>query len=500
MQNNNTTLKNKNASQLAADEWHEAGFKVFGLYAHNAGICDCGFSGCQAIGKHPLTSNWQFCPNWSDSQMFHGHEMNQFTSGYGVLLENLFVIDIDARNGGVKSYEALLEQYPEIAGAGLVVETGSGNGSKHLYFTLPLVDGKPAPLLSKHEDFPGIDFKSSGFVVGAGSTHASGRLYHAVIGTPYDITAAPATLLELLAKKDSYRIKSSSGSTADITDETLENMVAHISNDGRDYEKFIRIGMAIHHTTGGTREDLWHDWAKKSDCYDPRGMDKKWHSFGKGATLATAGTLIYYAEQSGWKWPVEFTGDISWVTAPEVPNAPISIEGIDILRPPGLVGKITDWINNQCLFPRETLAVAAALTCVSNAAGMRYKDDLDGTTPNLFAFCVAGSATGKEAVLKAFNELMRAAGLSPAVYGGIKSEQEIYRNMTRHQAVFYAIDEIGEQLSKITNASKRGNSSYLEGIIGTLMSAYSKANSHMLITGDLKQLVKESIHKERKAM
>jgi hypothetical protein len=88
--------------------------------------------------------------------------MGQFATGYGVLVNGLLVVDVDARNGGMDSYARLLESLPEIGGAGLVVNTGSGNGSKHLYFSLP----EPMALLQSLPGYPGIDFKSSGFVVG----------------------------------------------------------------------------------------------------------------------------------------------------------------------------------------------------------------------------------------------------------------------------------------------------------------------------------------------
>lgn len=68
---------------------------------------------------------------------------------------------------------------------------------------------------------------------------------------------------------------------------------------------------------------------------------------------------------------------------------------MDVRRPPDFVGELTQWINNQCLYPRENLAVACALTAVSSLAGMRYTDELDGITPNILSFCIAGSGTGK---------------------------------------------------------------------------------------------------------
>jgi len=62
--------------------------------------------------------------------------MGQFDTGYGVLCRGLLVVDVDARNGGVESYNRLVVDVPEVMAAGLIVETGSGGGSKHLYFAL----------------------------------------------------------------------------------------------------------------------------------------------------------------------------------------------------------------------------------------------------------------------------------------------------------------------------------------------------------------------------
>jgi hypothetical protein len=170
--------------------------------------------------------------------------------------------------------------------------------------------------------------------------------------------------------------------------------------------------------------------------------------------------------------------------------------GVDLLRPPGFVGDVVQWLNDQCRYPREHLAVCAALVAMGNVIGLRYTDDLDGVTGNMFGFGVADSGTGKESILGAFNELMRVAGLSPALHGMQKSEQEVIRNLTRHQAAFYNIDEFGIHLQKVINAGKRGSASYLEALIGVLMSAYSKAGSFMPVSGDVKEEIKEALRKE----
>ena len=168
-------------------------------------------------------------------------------------------------------------------------------------------------------------------------------------------------------------------------------------------------------------------------------------------------------------------------------------EPVDVRRPPDFVGELTQWINNQCLYPRENLAVACALTAVSSLAGMRYTDELDGITPNILSFCIAGSGTGKEQIMQCYLNIAKAAGVQSAVHGGFKSEQEVIRNLIRLQAAFYCIDELGLVLNKFANASKKGGASYLEGVVGSLMSVYSKANGYLPITGDLKEDIKAKL-------
>lgn len=175
---------------------------------------------------------------------------------------------------------------------------------------------------------------------------------------------------------------------------------------------------------------------------------------------------------------------------------PFDLDGIDLKSPPGFVGELTKWIDMQGRRPRSTIAVAAALTAMGNIAGLRYIDGMDGVTSNLFAFCIAGSRTGKEAMLQAATEIIRVAGFAAATHGSIKSEQEIVRNLIRHQAAFYLIDEVGDFLSKVKNAKTRGGASYLEGVVGTLMSVYSKANKFLLLTGDSKEEMRKLLTNE----
>lgn len=470
----------------------DAGYKIFGLHSiKKNGSCNCGNSDCQAIGKHPIINKWQCIPHWSEDQIYVGEEIGQYSSGYGVLCSGLLVVDIDARNGGVESYAKLYEYIPTIACAGLIVATGSGGGSKHLYFSLPT----GVSLSKSLPDYPGIDFKSSGYVVGPGSTHKSGSRYEILVGSVDDITECPSELIALLKKPEFTRAEVN----GDELDIDIPEVLAYLSASC-DYETWLKVGMAIHHATNGTGVDLWDKWSATGDNYCGSEMiDRKWHSFGKSGTPVTIATIIRMAQDNGWCKPISDTYDeICMVDDPL--SLPVDIDHCDILKPPGFVGRIAEWINQCSLYPRKRLAVITALTAIGNVGGLKYRDDINGFTPNLLSICLAGSATGKESVLTCFGEMMQSAGLSPCMAGAIKSDVEIVRNLIEHQAVFYINDELGEMLKKIANAQKRGGAVYLEGITKALMEIYTKATTWLGISGDVRRELIKALKSEYAAL
>lgn len=503
-----------------AYDFVEAGYRVFGLHGGNSdGSCGCGREDCLAAFKHPIASNWQHTPEWSEEQLEGMQEMGHFDTGYGVLIRapgddgyELLVVDVDARNGGVQSYAKLIDTlgFDLAAESGLTIGTGSGQGSMHIYYKAP----PGVSLLQGHKDYPGIDFKSSGYCVGPGSVHKSGNHYEILFGAPGDISEAPEKLLDLLKRPDRFRAEFK-GRALDVSEAEIAEMLSFVSPDC-DHETWYKCGMSVHHATGGTGFSVWDKWSSGGAKYP--GSDvlaQRWHSFGKGGNPVTLGTLAFHAMAGGWEESVEFTPD-TWFEdeeafEPEEASKeeagavevklekkkpfPFHTNGIDLLRPPGFVGEVCKWINDQCLFPRENLAVAAALVAISNVIGLRYTDDITGVTANLFAMCVAGSATGKEAVMQAMLGIHQAAGIQRATVGNIKSDQEIIRNLTDNQAVFYLIDEFGIELKKITTSKE----AYHQGVIGTLMSIYSKASGYYPLTGDSKRDVKNRINSELKA-
>jgi hypothetical protein len=474
----------------------EAGFRVFGLYGRDkGGKCECGNPNCpdKSLFKHPRVSNWQHTPHWSEEQFDTMEEMRQFGTGYGVLCYNTLVVDVDARNGGLASLQKLLGVVPEIAGAGLIVNTGSGGGSKHYYFKVP----EGVSLVIKLADYPGLDFKSgAAFVVGPGSMHSSGNRYEIAVGSPDEIDMVPEALLKMLIVPERHRADLG-GKVVDVADKELAEMLSYVRGYD-EYDVWVKIGMALHHATGGAAFDLWDKWSQQSGKYDPEVMDTKWHSFGRSANPVTLGTLIHYAEEAGYIQPVTFTPPKEFqFETPEEYSGPLAIDtsSFDPHRPPGLAGQLATWIESRTRRKREALASMSAIWAMGVAFGLHYRDDRDRATTNLFVFNVAGSGSGKDGILGATAEVMEACGLSAAVHGTIKSEQEIARNLTRHQMAAYMMDEVGFLFQRISSAKKSG-ASYLEGVVGLLMSAYSKADGRLMVSGDLKEDIRGHLRKE----
>lgn len=116
------------------------------------------------------TSNASNCPVQIE-KWFEGKDINA-----GILTgsaNNLWVLDIDKKNGGLESLEKLEKEFGPIRSkCSFVVRTGGGG--LHLYFALTGYQKLP----SKIGVLPGIDIKGEGgFVVSPYSVHENGNVY-----------------------------------------------------------------------------------------------------------------------------------------------------------------------------------------------------------------------------------------------------------------------------------------------------------------------------------
>jgi len=460
--------------------------------------------------------------------------MAEHYTGFGVCLDDHLVIDIDPRNGGNESYDKLVKDFDIDFKQDCGYMVNTGGGGYHLYYKCPNV-----AMSMTTKEYPGIDFKSGvgkgSFVVGCGSIHASGGYYEKERGYPQDVNSkdAPQTLIDFLLKKDSFKV-SDEGVQVEVSADEIKDMLKHIPAD-LPHDEWIKIGMAVHHATDGKGYALWDEWSAQDAGYPGyQALKKRWSTFGKNYEHqpATIGSLKKAAYDHGWVESVTFTpppisdeeqkavddyirhdlhdkvsgyfdddsddfyGDRWDKENRKIKHLkPIDIRHVDLSRPPGLVGRVHEWIDSQCSLRRDKLSVAGALTVVSMACGPRFTVD-HRTTANNFMFGLAGSSSGKNAVMNAQKDLLEAIGLGPTRYSNIKSEQAIIRSMLDHQQVNLILDEAGLLLGKINSAKKSGAASYLEGIPKILMEAYSQADGIYDPESDMKRDIKEGMIKE----
>jgi hypothetical protein len=452
----------------------KAGYPVFSIRPIIDGKCQCGDPSCTKPGKHPYDKGWEHTPVWSIEKLEEQVKRGRM-SNYAVLVKGLLVVDTDPKNGG--SPEQLGEL---IDGCGFIVRTGSGGF--HYYFSLP----EELALSTNLPEYPGIDFKSSGYVVGPGSNHISGKKYEVFLGSVGEISQAPQALIDLLLKPDTVRVDGE----VDISVKEIADMLQHIDPDCEE-PTWRTIGGAIHYLTGGSQDgltlfDYWSSQGEKytgwESCYD------KWKRYGHTQNPAGIGTLRHLAREGGYDEPVTYECDIDWGFIEgyddPLPKARETPDNLDLQRPPGFVGEVCDWINSQCLKPRERLAAVASLVAVGNIAGLQYQDDLPyGTTSNLIAFCIASSGSGKNAIKKCVSTIHREAGFGRVTYGKSKSSQEIYRSLISYQSCLFNIDELGIKFQAIANASKSGASFY-ETWFAEIMSIYSNADGVVDLQAD----------------
>jgi hypothetical protein len=90
---------------MSIREFNDAGYRVIPLYPVTKNSkCGCGIPDCKVPGKHPTITRWQSVPVWSSEQL---ENIFNADDSYGVICDGLLVIDVDARNGGIASYESL---------------------------------------------------------------------------------------------------------------------------------------------------------------------------------------------------------------------------------------------------------------------------------------------------------------------------------------------------------------------------------------------------------
>jgi hypothetical protein len=196
----------------AALYYASLGWLVFPLHHPNGNVCSCNNPQCSSVGKHPLTKNG-FKDATTDEKTVRSWYQEWPKAGVGIATgwqSNIVVLDEDPRNGGKESLRKLENEYGELPET---VESLTGGGGKHYFFSHPGKEVKVKSKVRLGKQYPGIDIRGdSGYIVAPPSKHVSGKIYKwETSHSPIDVKLAPIPdfLLNLINGTEKNRSKTS---------------------------------------------------------------------------------------------------------------------------------------------------------------------------------------------------------------------------------------------------------------------------------------------------
>lgn len=289
------------------------GFYTFLVHGIDAsGKCDCGKPDCKSPGKHPRFKGGDRGATIDSAQIERETAFTFANIGLHCGLSSVVVIDIDPRNGGWDTIEALEAQHGPLDAA-MVVDTGGGG--QHHYFLAMESAAYPSSLGA------GVDVQSGNkYVIVPPSRHHSGGGYRWQAGCdPANgatfLTHFPDALLKrvqpAVAEPDEQELDETDGEIARLKS-ALETISADCSRND-----WLLVLLAIHSTGWSCAEEIAREWSMTAPhLWDEQAFAALWKSASASRDGGRTVRSIYYAAaRNGWIDPdastyAETLGDI----------------------------------------------------------------------------------------------------------------------------------------------------------------------------------------------
>jgi len=451
------------ALRYAAIGWHV--FPLWNIGANDK--CACGEVDCKNAGKHPLQ---KLAPNGQDDASIDSEIIRRWWTRYPdaniaayLAPSNLCAIDIDPRNGGMYTIDAIEAEHGPLVSDILQY---TGGGGEHRVFKFPVNQTLPGKLGK------GIDVKTNGYIVLEPSNHISGGSYawEASSDPLNGAIASPLPdWLRDLARTKTVISDEAVGPAIPLSDgELVELEAALLFIDADERDTWYQIGMALQNDVGGgTGFDLWCNWAQKSAKYNYKDQLKVWNSFKrKGLSGITKATIFKMAMDAGWvNKPVT---EPMFFDPAQLYAKPADIEHNALDRLPGILGDIEQYYNDTAKIPQPMFAKQAALGIVSVLLGRRFKTVFDDYS-SLYFLNIAPTACGKEHIKRVTEDVLKACGMEALLAGdGYTSAGAVLSTLNVKPVHITVIDELGLYLeasnNKVNFIGKSANTALMECI------------------------------------
>jgi hypothetical protein len=223
-------------------------------------------------------------------------------AGIGLALaeSGLLALDIDPRNGGVESLEALEAEHGILHSA--VVAATQGGGEHRLFLADSGVT-YPSTLGA------GLDLKHHGYICVEPTLGPMGAYTWRAGANPLSRSspARPSALPRLISEKGrggstDYSLTERGGvpvATAQTFDD-LRSALAHVDAD--DYTTWVNVGMALR-PYGEAGYRVWAEWSARSEKFNANQSRQKWERDLHGAHSITYRSIFRMALDAGWVAP-----------------------------------------------------------------------------------------------------------------------------------------------------------------------------------------------------
>lgn len=406
---------------------------------------------CLHPGKRPLHENWPSLHHASEEEI-RTWERRFGAFNVGLLMgHGTFAVDVDPRNGGDVTFEAL--------GVPVSLRAVTPSSGWHVYLA-----GSPA----KAKLGPGVDLIGlGGQIVAPPSVHVrtleTGEPYtwedcEEEVPEPPVVTWEPPVVRPALASQPAPALPASDA-------RRIGAALFKIPSEDRD--TWLKVAMALKTARGESGWAMFDAWSQTTTAgnYNRHENRRQWDSIKAGdATDATVNeeSLFWLAQGYEVEEPVEVPEYTS------LPRLPFPTHCIDEM--PHLMRLAYDWILARSIRPQPVLAFAGTLALFSVLTARRY--GLQRVRTNLYVLGIAPTGAGKNDPRMAIKDLLMHVGLSSLLGGeDLASDSGILTALDRSPATLFQLDEFGEMLGRWTGPNAKPHERAIKTVLLSLFSA-----------------------------
>ena len=462
----------EHALRYAAIGWH-----VFPVWGGADEKCKCRRM-CKSPGKHPVE---HIVPRGQDDATTDPAKIRRWwaqmpDAGIGCVMRpsGLVAIDIDPRNGGFESIDDIEVRHGPLASD--VMQFTQGGGEHRLFKLAADLNISLPGKLGK-----GIDVKRNGYIVLAPTKGIAGTYDWEGSSDPTDgnIPSPLPDWLRGLSQNHQDQAVETTVASRHVTEAQvgeLRDALAVLSSDDRD--RWVSFGMALR-PLGQVGFDLWAEWSKRSEKFDPVDQIRVWRSFRPGRVNYES--IFFAAQEAGWINPLSAGAPPpAEVVMAERPQ-PRAIQRDDAQNfptefPVPILNRIMVWMEGFSEEPNRIITMQGVLALASVLSGRIYESE-NGNVGSMYFLTLSPTGTGKGYPKDAIRRMLSESGMENLLSGsGNTSAGAVFSALFKAPTHIQISDEFGKHLQI---ARKQINGAMADAF-AVLVEAYSDANGMLV--------------------